>query len=181
MTCLCMLGCVQPEVAQQRGALQLLDSLDRREGAGPANATPMPVGFLEDFAQRFEQEGLEMVVEPIGALTGSFTMTCSLVPHVNYTSTPDIKESANHVQSASDKRTCTGYKSTACGVRTHDVITCLQVEALPVVLQRKRCRGGWWAFHHWGTMELRSRCCKVSQPSSLLRERIKSCAGGGLF
>ncbi|CAL8466128.1 g5664 [Coccomyxa elongata] len=55
----------QPEVAQQRGALQLLDSLDRREGAGPANATPMPVGFLEDFAQRFEQEGLEMVVEPI--------------------------------------------------------------------------------------------------------------------
>lgn len=46
--------------------MQLLDSLDRREGLGPANATPMPVGFLEDFAQRFEQEGLEMVIEPIG-------------------------------------------------------------------------------------------------------------------
>ena len=61
-----MCGCVQPAAAEQRGALQLLDSLDRRERAGPSNATPMPVGFLEDFSQRFEQEGLEMVVEPIG-------------------------------------------------------------------------------------------------------------------
>lgn len=49
------------------------------------------------------------------------------------------------------------------------------------MLQRKRCPGGWWAFLHWGTMELRSRCCKVSQPSSRLREHIRSCAGGGQF
>lgn len=99
MTWLCMWGCVQPEVAQQRGALQLLDSLDSREGAGPsnANATPMPVGFLEDFAQRFEQEGLEVVVEPIGALLESFDLTCSLVAYVLYTSTPTQK-SANHVE-----------------------------------------------------------------------------------
>lgn len=79
MSCLCLClwwcksekvvctGFEQPAAAQQRGALQLLDSLDRREGAGPPTATAMPSGFLEDFAQRFEQEGLETVIEPIGA------------------------------------------------------------------------------------------------------------------
>lgn len=47
--------------------MQLLDSLDKRAGkALPDDITAMPVGFLEDFAQRFEAEGLDRVIEPVG-------------------------------------------------------------------------------------------------------------------
>jgi hypothetical protein len=59
----------QPQEAQQRGALQLLDSLDKRAGKGSSTAAPMPVGFLEEFAQRFEAEGLETIIGPIGRQT----------------------------------------------------------------------------------------------------------------
>ncbi len=56
----------------QRGALQLLDALDacvvgtaqQQQGAA---VEAMPAGFLEDFAQRFEAEGLDVVLAPIGA------------------------------------------------------------------------------------------------------------------
>ena len=69
----CLIRGVQPDEAARRGALQLLDAMDAREGApprpGPASAdvAQLPSGFLEDFAVRFEAEGLEAVIEPIGA------------------------------------------------------------------------------------------------------------------
>eukprot|EP00887_Chlorella_sp_A99_P007091 scaffold2.g7091.t1 len=76
----------QPPEAQQRGALQLLDALDAAAAAAaagglagpaapggggasgappPGGAVPMPPGFLEDYAARFEEEGLEGAVEPM--------------------------------------------------------------------------------------------------------------------
>ena len=55
-------------MASQRGALQLLDALDRKGGQTPAHAAyPMPTGFLEDLAARFENEGLEDMLGPSGA------------------------------------------------------------------------------------------------------------------
>ena len=58
---------MQPDMASQRGALQLLDALDRKGGKTPAHpAYPMPTGFLEDLAARFENEGLEDMLGPSG-------------------------------------------------------------------------------------------------------------------
>ena len=77
---------VQPPEACQRGALQLLDSLDAAassssslglagpsissgSGSGaPGGAVPMPPGFLEDFAARFADEGLPDLLAPIGEI-----------------------------------------------------------------------------------------------------------------
>ncbi|KAK9804240.1 hypothetical protein WJX72_002942 [[Myrmecia] bisecta] len=53
----------QPAEAQQRGPLQLLDSLTQRESSGSVVA--MPAGFLEELAIRFEGEGLEQILEPV--------------------------------------------------------------------------------------------------------------------
>ena len=65
MTCTGL--CLQPDIASQRGALQLLDALDRKGGKTPAHpAYPMPTGFLEDLAARFETEGLEDMLGPSG-------------------------------------------------------------------------------------------------------------------
>lgn len=62
---LCIL---QPDSASQRGALQLLDALDKKGGKAVAQpAYPMPTGFLEDLAARFEQEGLDAMLGPTGA------------------------------------------------------------------------------------------------------------------
>jgi len=59
---------LQADVASQRGALQLLDALDKKGGKTPAHpAYPMPTGFLEDLATRFENEGLEDMLGPSGA------------------------------------------------------------------------------------------------------------------
>ena len=70
---------LQPPEAAQRGALQLLDALEARESlsAPPAHIEPAPAGFLEDFAARFEAEGLEQVLEPIGRLAAQ---SCALHP-----------------------------------------------------------------------------------------------------
>ncbi|CAK0786013.1 hypothetical protein CVIRNUC_009226 [Coccomyxa viridis] len=55
----------QPHSASQRGALQLLDALDKKGGKMVAHeAYPMPTGFLEDLAARFEQEGLDSMLGP---------------------------------------------------------------------------------------------------------------------
>ncbi len=76
---------LQPPEAAQRGALQLLDSLDAAasssslglagpspsgsgSAAAPGGAVPMPPGFLEDFAVRFADEGLPDLLAPIGEL-----------------------------------------------------------------------------------------------------------------
>ncbi len=57
---------MQPPRAQNAGPLQLLDSLDKRAGKGlPDTVTPMPIAFLEEFAQRFETEGLDAIMEPV--------------------------------------------------------------------------------------------------------------------
>lgn len=74
----------QPPEASRRGALQLLDALDAASpaasdgfgglggsasgsaGQPPGGAARMPPGFLEDFAARFADEGLENIVAPIG-------------------------------------------------------------------------------------------------------------------
>ena len=54
-------------MASQRGVLQLLDALDKKGGKTPAfPACPMPTGFLEDLATRFEHEGLEDMLGPPG-------------------------------------------------------------------------------------------------------------------
>lgn len=61
----------QPEDAQQRGTLQLLDALDGTlSAAGAAAGSPlMPPGFLEDLANRFVEEGLsEMIIPAIQEL-----------------------------------------------------------------------------------------------------------------
>ena len=56
---------VQPEAAEQRGPLQLLDALEARHSRA-ADAVQMPPEFLEQFAARYENEGLESIVEAIG-------------------------------------------------------------------------------------------------------------------
>lgn len=64
----------QPEAAQERGALQLLDALQARfsrthdSRAGESRAgdqVPMPPHFLEQFVDHLEDEGLSLVVAPI--------------------------------------------------------------------------------------------------------------------
>ncbi|PRW05883.1 putative ubiquitin conjugation factor E4 [Chlorella sorokiniana] len=73
----------QPPEASQRGALQLLDSLDAAAssssslglagpgpsgssgGGAPGGAMPLPPGCLEDFAVRFADEGLPDLLAPI--------------------------------------------------------------------------------------------------------------------
>ena len=61
-------------MASQRGVLQLLDALDKKGGKTPAfPACPMPTGFLEDLATRFEHEGLEDMLGPPG-------MSCLYLP-----------------------------------------------------------------------------------------------------
>jgi hypothetical protein len=81
----CPTPSLQPHAARQRGALQLLDSLDAAAAAsaavsgfggsaGPSSASTsggvaaLPPGFLEDFAARFAEEGLTDIVAPIGEL-----------------------------------------------------------------------------------------------------------------
>ena len=55
--------------------LQLLDALDKKGGKTVAHeAYPMPTGFLEDLAARFEQEGLDSMLGPTG-------MHCSAARH----------------------------------------------------------------------------------------------------
>ena len=77
MSILCVL---QPDSASQRGALQLLDALDKKGGKAVAHpAYPMPTGFLEDLAARFEQEGLDSMLGPTGARC-SATRNTSAVP-----------------------------------------------------------------------------------------------------
>ncbi len=56
---------MQPEAAQQRGALQLLDALEARFSQD-ADKVQMPAGFLEQFAAKYENDGLDSVVEAIG-------------------------------------------------------------------------------------------------------------------
>lgn len=58
---------LQPDAAQKRGALQLLDALEARFSS-TADRVQMPPQFLEQFAARFEEEGLSPIVEAIGNL-----------------------------------------------------------------------------------------------------------------
>ncbi len=60
---------LQPQEAQQRGALQLLDALEARSQPS-GTAAPMPPEFLEEFAARFEEEGLPDIVTAIGTALG---------------------------------------------------------------------------------------------------------------
>jgi hypothetical protein len=77
-------GLLQPLLAQQRGALQLLDSMDAAAAqrgttyAAPDGGVPefvtretqivaMPTGFMDDFAARFDEEGLDDIIGAIGA------------------------------------------------------------------------------------------------------------------
>ncbi len=72
---------MQPDMASQRGALQLLDALDRKGRKSPAHPShPMPTGFLEDLAARFENEGLEDMLGPSGVALSrcSASLTCTV-------------------------------------------------------------------------------------------------------
>ena len=69
-------------MASQRGALQLLDALDRKGGKTPAHlAYPMPTGFLEDLAARFESEGLEDMLGPSGVAPSPLHLLHAVVLH----------------------------------------------------------------------------------------------------
>ena len=51
--------------------LQLLDSLDAKDAPNKPGVVAMPHGFMEDFAARHEEDGLDAVIAPIGeAATG---------------------------------------------------------------------------------------------------------------
>jgi hypothetical protein len=70
----------QPPAAAARGALQLLDCLDAREGARgqAAAACRLPPQFLEDLAANLESEDrLDPVAVPLGALSGGWPHACS--------------------------------------------------------------------------------------------------------
>lgn len=81
----------QPPEAEQRGGLQLLDSLYAATGSAtfvgggiasqpliPAAVTaatavvPMPPSFLEEYVARFQDEGIEDTLKTIGAEIGAF-------------------------------------------------------------------------------------------------------------
>ena len=58
----------QSPEAEARGSLQLLDSFDAKSASPPqAGVVAMPHGFMEDFAARYESDGLDQVMTPIGA------------------------------------------------------------------------------------------------------------------
>jgi hypothetical protein len=52
--------------AESRGALQLLDAIDARDGAAPEGCVPLPPGFLEEFSSRNEGEALQGAIAPMG-------------------------------------------------------------------------------------------------------------------
>ena len=60
----------QGEEEQKRGALALLDAMDRRNGVAELDGNPasMPPGFLEQYAAQYEEDGLAEVILPIGLL-----------------------------------------------------------------------------------------------------------------
>lgn len=57
----------QPPAAQQRGSAQLLDAM-MGDGMPSAGLEPqgMPVGFLDDWAERFAEENLSDMLQPTG-------------------------------------------------------------------------------------------------------------------
>ena len=58
----------QSPEAEARGSLQLLDSFDAKTASTPqAGVAAMPHGFMEDFAARYESDGLDQIMTPIGA------------------------------------------------------------------------------------------------------------------
>ena len=64
MTLAVSLRCVQPDSAPPLPE-QLLEAL------GVSSPTTIPPGFLDDFAAKYADEGLEDVVEQVGALDGA--------------------------------------------------------------------------------------------------------------
>ena len=58
----------QPPEAEARGALQLLDSIDAQSKppAGGTGIVPLPHGFLEELAAKYEAEGFDDVIRPVG-------------------------------------------------------------------------------------------------------------------
>eukprot|EP00803_Ostreobium_quekettii_P005943 evm.model.scf_1775.2 EVM.evm.TU.scf_1775.2 scf_1775:13595-17142(+) len=64
---LCLTGGIipQPPKAEERGSLQLLDSIDAHEDPAPEGVAALPVSFLEDFAARHDGEALQSFLEPI--------------------------------------------------------------------------------------------------------------------
>lgn len=57
----------EPTAATARGSLQMVDSIDARDGftsalsAAADSVVPLPPGFLEDFAEKHQGEVLEQV------------------------------------------------------------------------------------------------------------------------
>jgi hypothetical protein len=56
---------LQPVQAEAAGPLQLVPNL-LSQFTPKAGVTPMPPNFMEDFASRHAEDGLERVMEPIG-------------------------------------------------------------------------------------------------------------------
>jgi len=59
---------LQTAESQERGANQILDALEQRDGLGQmsSSSTEMPSGFLERFAEEYEKESLSDVVATLG-------------------------------------------------------------------------------------------------------------------
>ncbi len=59
---------LQDPSSQERGARQILDALEQRDGLGQmrSSSTAMPSGFLERFAEEYEQESLPGIVATLG-------------------------------------------------------------------------------------------------------------------
>jgi hypothetical protein len=68
----------QPDAARQRGVVQLLDALEARL-MHRDDQPQMPPEFLEQFAARFEEEGLPDLVNSWGEWTW-FACCCFLPP-----------------------------------------------------------------------------------------------------
>lgn len=71
----------QPKVAKGRGSAQLLDALIARI-AQKGDAVHMPPDFLEQFAARFEDEGLAELMPSIGELCSRQNVTAWSSPCV---------------------------------------------------------------------------------------------------
>lgn len=65
-----LLCSLQPQEAMARGSLQLLDSIDAKDGQGPPGAVELPGGFLEDYCSKREQEELQATIGPVGGWQG---------------------------------------------------------------------------------------------------------------
>ena len=59
---------LQTAETRERGANQILDALERRDGLGQmrTGAAEMPPGFLERFAEEFETESLPGIITTLG-------------------------------------------------------------------------------------------------------------------